>query len=337
MGVNTILPFCVNSDPVYVETDAQYLADTQRVSGNIPGQYAKTELDNKAFKQSSLISAGVGQYLADNQIDDIDDNLTPAQISSYFTDAIQATPAITQPQFDASTKVATDQFVQRALGNAQQTLLIDGVSPTYTLTPAQVGSYVLVNPSAPMTITLPLASACPSGGLFRVAVFSTNIIFAAQGGNVINDGGVNLSTYPVFQGGFVDFLWDGAGVWIVAGGNTNIDKQPGWEYLDANPGFTRFPNGRLEQEGSAIFNAPASISVFISVTINFAIPFSAKPLAPPSFSISTYNNVYDNDISELVCGTLSWTDSTATALISRVAGNAPVAPLWLNVRATGRG
>lgn len=65
-------------------TDAAYAADAQRLSGNVPG-VARSSLVNKVLHQTSVIAAGVAQYLADRQSADIVDTLTPAQVAALLT------------------------------------------------------------------------------------------------------------------------------------------------------------------------------------------------------------------------------------------------------------
>jgi hypothetical protein len=59
------------------------------VAGHVPG-IANNALENKALKQSSLMAAGLAQFLADYQPVDIGDHLVPADISLYNKAAIDA-------------------------------------------------------------------------------------------------------------------------------------------------------------------------------------------------------------------------------------------------------
>lgn len=88
MAANDILLFA--HDPAAnVQTQAEYLADAQREIGHQPG-IAKAELENKALRQASLVASGVAQFLADLQATDIEDTLTPANISTIMQAVLAA-------------------------------------------------------------------------------------------------------------------------------------------------------------------------------------------------------------------------------------------------------
>ena len=90
MATNSILTFCgsgvVGTD---VLSDASYSADSQRPIGHQPGT-ARAQLANKVLKQSSLVSAAIAQFIADNQANNINDALAVATLEGYFADALAA-------------------------------------------------------------------------------------------------------------------------------------------------------------------------------------------------------------------------------------------------------
>lgn len=88
MATNEILPFCEDDTGTNLLTQAEYLADAERLEGNTAGSIARSTLVNKFSRQASIISAGVAQFMADNQDENITDSLTPEQISSYLSKAI---------------------------------------------------------------------------------------------------------------------------------------------------------------------------------------------------------------------------------------------------------
>jgi hypothetical protein len=91
MATNEILRFAQTDTTTNLLTQAEYDADAQRLIGNQPG-VARSKLVNKALRQSSLISAGVAQFIAEYQSNNVTDGLTPANISDYLESAIQAMP-----------------------------------------------------------------------------------------------------------------------------------------------------------------------------------------------------------------------------------------------------
>ena len=101
-------------------------SDTERDLGSQAQEVARSELNNKALKQATLVASGVSQFVADNQATDIDDSLTPAQYSAAFSEAIGSGGAFTtQPQFTNNTSPATTEFVQRAIGSNSSSELIN--------------------------------------------------------------------------------------------------------------------------------------------------------------------------------------------------------------------
>jgi hypothetical protein len=81
MATNSILQFGATSANIL--TDAAYAADVQRPSGVQPG-IARDTLHNKTMKQVSLVAAAVAQFVADRQVTNIDDTLTPAQLAGLL-------------------------------------------------------------------------------------------------------------------------------------------------------------------------------------------------------------------------------------------------------------
>jgi len=89
MATNEILEFGENATGGDILSQAAYDADADRLIGNQVG-VARQELVNKAMKQASVIAAAVGQFMADNQSNDIVDTDTPADIAGYLELAIRA-------------------------------------------------------------------------------------------------------------------------------------------------------------------------------------------------------------------------------------------------------
>lgn len=88
MATNEILLFASTNTGTNLLTQAEYAADAQRTTGNQPG-IARSKLVNKALRQASLISAGVAEFIADNQSNNITDSLTAQNIADYLALAIQ--------------------------------------------------------------------------------------------------------------------------------------------------------------------------------------------------------------------------------------------------------
>lgn len=87
MADNSILLFGGNATNIL--SQVAYAGSTGRTAGHVPGT-ASSELENKALKQTSLIAAGLAQFIADNQAVNIVDTLTVQNIADYLQDAIEA-------------------------------------------------------------------------------------------------------------------------------------------------------------------------------------------------------------------------------------------------------
>jgi hypothetical protein len=86
MGSSNIQKFVPTDLGTNLLTDAEYLADSGRISGNKPG-VASSRLVNKALRQASLMAAGLAEWAAARQAANIDDTLTPAAIAAILSAA----------------------------------------------------------------------------------------------------------------------------------------------------------------------------------------------------------------------------------------------------------
>lgn len=87
MATNEILPFATTNTGTNLLTQSEYVADEQRPIGHQPG-IARSKLANKAMRQASLISAGLAEFIADYQGNNVTDSLTPQQVADYLLDAL---------------------------------------------------------------------------------------------------------------------------------------------------------------------------------------------------------------------------------------------------------
>ncbi|MFY2599304.1 hypothetical protein ACOTHJ_33070 [Achromobacter xylosoxidans] len=85
MATNEILPFSTSDSNVL--TQAEYAADAQRISGNVPG-VARSKLVNKAARQAAFVSSMIGQFTADNSGQDVLDNGSLPTLQDNFEAAI---------------------------------------------------------------------------------------------------------------------------------------------------------------------------------------------------------------------------------------------------------
>jgi hypothetical protein len=85
MAVNDFLPFATSDSNVL--TQSEYVADAQRVSGNVPG-VARSKLVNKAARQAAFITSMIGQFIADQSGLDALDNGDGALLKANYIKAL---------------------------------------------------------------------------------------------------------------------------------------------------------------------------------------------------------------------------------------------------------
>jgi len=87
MPVNGFLEFASTDTGTNLLSQSEYSTDTQRPIGHQPG-IARSKLANKQARQASLMAAGVAEFIADRQPEDVVDTLTPAEIAEMMKAAI---------------------------------------------------------------------------------------------------------------------------------------------------------------------------------------------------------------------------------------------------------
>jgi len=118
MATNEILRFAETDTGTNLLTQAEYLADSQRPIGNQPG-VARSKLVNKALRQSSLIAAGIAEFISDKQANNITDSLTPQNIADYFEAAILSSiPSFTQDGYFYKIDATSVAFSKTGNGTA---------------------------------------------------------------------------------------------------------------------------------------------------------------------------------------------------------------------------
>lgn len=120
MATNEILPFAATDTGTNLLTQVEYNGDAQRPIGNQPG-IARSKLVNKVLRQASLVAAAVAQYIADNQLDDVVDTLTPAQLATMFENALGAA---FQPKDDTLTQLAAGNIGEEFVSNATSAIQV---------------------------------------------------------------------------------------------------------------------------------------------------------------------------------------------------------------------
>ena len=212
MATNEILRFAETDTGTNLLTQAEYLADSQRPIGNQPG-VARSKLVNKALRQASLIAAGLAEYIADNQANNITDALTPRNIADYLQAAITGALGVTPPQFDDDTSLATTAFVQRALGNLQAIVASNG---TLALDQTYCGDLLVGNAAG--TITLPSGGATASGATIIVQAIVNGVVVSRNGAdNIYFANGATQTAVALNRGDWAIFSWFPGYGWVAYG------------------------------------------------------------------------------------------------------------------------
>ena len=136
MATNEILTFAATGTNIL--TQAEYVADSQRSIGNQPGT-ARSKLVNKSLRQTSLMSAALAQVVADNQLIDVVDTLTPTALAAMIEEAVMG-------------------IIEGMFGGANQSTGVDGFQRLPGGLLIQRG--VVTNsptPNTPIAVTFPVA------------------------------------------------------------------------------------------------------------------------------------------------------------------------------------
>ena len=88
MATNEILPFAQGGG-ANVQSQIDYAAEPLRSSGNVAG-IARSNVNNKALRQASVLAAGLAQFMADNQSNNIVDTASIANLAAWLGDAVRA-------------------------------------------------------------------------------------------------------------------------------------------------------------------------------------------------------------------------------------------------------
>lgn len=112
MATNSILRFGENATSILSQTE--YQDDAQRLIGHQPGP-ARSTLENKVLKQVSAIAAGVAEFIADNQANNVTDLLDRETLAQYLSAAIVAAIPSATSNVAGKTAMASDIEAQQYL------------------------------------------------------------------------------------------------------------------------------------------------------------------------------------------------------------------------------
>lgn len=261
-ATNSILPFAQGGG-ANVQTQAAYAADAQRPTGNQPG-VARADFNNKALLQSSVIAAGVAQFLADWQGTNVDDTLSAAAISAMLMQAVSSAGALRT------------------------------VNANTTLTLADTGKVILGGSATPITVTLPAANSVKAGALLHFENGQAGLMTVARAGtDTISSTPSTVTSLAIGQGDSAVLRSDGVGNWYLVGGSTALASATSFANSlgTGASGFHKFPTGYIQQWATATSDASGV------ATITYPLAFPSNLLGGQVSLFGAGNNVVANIIS----------------------------------------
>lgn len=263
MATNQILPFASTDTGTNLLTQAEYTADAQRTTGNQPG-IARSKLVNKSLRQASLLAAGLAEFIADYQSNNVTDSLTPQNIADYLLAALQGSLAVTPPQFDNDTSLATSEFVQRALGNF--TNVQQYVNQTVSIPASQVGRVIILG-GGYNTVTLPDTASCPIGSTFEFFSQGGTHTVKAQTGQILGVGAQNSGNAITLAGSdFCTIVNLSGNVWTVTAGTPMLPSSSKFSNSLSSAGWHKLPSGMIVQWGTINSGAAGVVGLTFPVT-----------------------------------------------------------------------
>lgn len=312
MATNEILQFATTNTGTNLLTQAEYAADSQRTIGHQPG-IARSKLENKVLRQASLMAAGLAEFIADYQSNNVTDALTAQNIADYLLAALQGSLAVTPPQFDNDSSLATSEFVQRALGNFQTNQIY---ASNVTLTASQVGTSMSFNSG---NCVLPLHSAVPLGSSFLIYnAAGTAMTISTQGGDTLYLAGPRPTSMTLTQNNWVMVVKNSVD-WIVLGSSVLSPYTPEWSKSFTNYGYQKFPSGLIFQ-----WTVASGIAAASHITGNWPITFPNAFLGGSANVIGTA----DNDSVFVTCLS-NQSDRSTYTLYNHSGGSTTPGSSWL--------
>ncbi|AJK46305.1 hypothetical protein BGL_1c17960 [Burkholderia plantarii] len=254
-------------DGANVLSQQDYEALTVRSSGFQSG-IAKSAQLNKVWRQSSIMSAVLAQFIV-NQTgrDAIDDGsieaLGAGLTAAVFNDVVltgKPTAPTSEPD-DSSVRIATTEFVKNTVGNFRHAVVIESAKSLQT---ADAGTAFSLGDGA--SVILPPYSSVAAGAAFLfVNVGAATKEIVPQGGDLLSgpSNGVLSKSATRFQLLSGDWaLIVAAAQWEMSAGSPLLTIDTGaFEHHHDNEGYERSPTGKIEQWGSGITNSDGEIFV----------------------------------------------------------------------------
>lgn len=281
MGTNDFLTFA-GATGANVITQAAYAALAAQQTGFQAGVSQSAQL-NKVWRQSSIMAAVMGQFIADYSGQNAVDDGTTANLETNFKKAINAA-GITASQFDNSTSLATTAFLQR---QGIQASGVSIVTATSALTLANAGGTAFLTASSATTQTLPALSTFPIGARVEFINAGTGTATIAQNAadsnGFVTNGGARPSSMTLGPGDTltvekVDVTGSGVYAWACVIGSAQLGSAAVFGASLSSAGYQKLPSGLIVQWGGITTSAANTFQ-------DFALPI-AFPNGPLSLAVS---------------------------------------------------
>lgn len=211
----------------------------------------------------------------------LDPNNNAQVLAALRSAGVFTTPA----QFDNTTKAATTEFVQRALGNLSG---YAAISSNTTLTAAHAGRGCYFSVAA--VATLPVANTVPAGTLIFFTGFTSGATSVARQGtdtiaaNVANS---TLTSIVILDGEDLILESNGSTQWIAVGGSARLKYAGGFGSSLATSGYQKLPSGLIVQWGSIATSA--SVDTTVTFPIAFPTAVYSGSCTPNTGGFGTFN------------------------------------------------
>lgn len=254
-----------------------------------------------AYSLTVKTAAGTGIVVAQGKNQELWCDGTNVLLSTNdFTDtALVGVPTAPTPaQFDNSLNLATTAFLQRALGNLSNDVV---VATNTTLTAANAGNLIVGGTSGSFAVTLPLAAAVPAGAV--IWFFNSNVgtmTVQRQGSDVL-DGTGGATSIQLKQSDTLVMESIGGGTWRAIGGSAQLGSAAVFGASLAGSGYQKLPSGIIVQWGGGTVTSANVFQNFVLPTAFISSGYSIAMNFQNSGSASTFSyfNSYFPDSSSI--------------------------------------
>lgn len=204
----------------------------------------------------------------------------------------------TRPQFEASQKLATTAFVQRALGNSRGYV---GLTASTVLAAEHCGLTIFAgNSSGGMTLTLPAASELSAGARYSIVnTGADDVTIACQGGGGVVLGHASAPTTSVVLKSGDSIVLEALGsglLWYAVGGSAKLASSGIFARSLTRPGYQKLPGGLILQWGTVAVAGPNvqvttiyPISFPIGTLLALSCPYSASTMQAVGLSVAGFS------------------------------------------------